>query len=97
MRLANSSRSVQLSVMHTSIRNHGRTLALLSLLTVTTHAQSLPEIVAHRGYSAKAPENTLAAFNLAWESGADACELDLRLTAGDVTSQNSYTTTIAEP
>jgi glycerophosphoryl diester phosphodiesterase len=38
------------------------------------------EIIAHRGYSAKAPENTVAAFNLAWESGADACELDLYLT-----------------
>jgi glycerophosphoryl diester phosphodiesterase len=39
------------------------------------------EIIAHRGYSAKAPENTLAAFELAWKSGADACELDIHLTA----------------
>lgn len=38
------------------------------------------EIVAHRGYSTKAPENTLAAFHLAWESGADACENDIYLT-----------------
>ena len=41
---------------------------------------SATEIVAHRGYSSKAPENTLAAFKLAWEAGADACELDLYLT-----------------
>lgn len=39
------------------------------------------EIVAHRGFSARAPENTLEAFELAWKSGADACELDIHLTA----------------
>jgi glycerophosphoryl diester phosphodiesterase len=39
------------------------------------------EIVAHRGFSARAPENTLSAFRLAWESGTNACELDLHLTA----------------
>jgi glycerophosphoryl diester phosphodiesterase len=38
------------------------------------------EIIAHRGFSARAPENTVAAFKLAWEQGADACELDLYLT-----------------
>ncbi|MET0262885.1 MAG: glycerophosphodiester phosphodiesterase family protein [Rariglobus sp.] len=39
------------------------------------------EIVAHRGASQLAPENTLAAFKLAWEQGADACEMDLRLSS----------------
>ncbi len=39
------------------------------------------EIIAHRGFSAKAPENTVEAFELAWKSGADACELDIHLTA----------------
>ena len=39
-----------------------------------------PWIVAHRGASADAPENTLAAVRLAWEQGADAVEVDLRLT-----------------
>ena len=39
------------------------------------------EIIAHRGFSAKAPENTIEAFELAWKSGADACELDIHLTA----------------
>ncbi len=38
-------------------------------------------IVAHRGASAYAPENTLPAFQLAWEMGADAIEGDFRLTA----------------
>lgn len=37
--------------------------------------------VAHRGESYLAPENTLAAFNLAWKKGAaSAVELDIRLT-----------------
>jgi glycerophosphoryl diester phosphodiesterase len=37
-------------------------------------------IIAHRGASAYAPENTLPAFELAVEQGADAFELDVRLT-----------------
>lgn len=40
-----------------------------------------PLIFAHRGASAYAPENTLAAFNLALEQGADGIELDAKLTA----------------
>ena len=39
-----------------------------------------PLIVAHRGSSAAAPENTLAAFQRAVEDGADAVELDVRMT-----------------
>jgi glycerophosphoryl diester phosphodiesterase len=35
------------------------------------------EIIAHRGYSAKAPENTICAFELALEAGATALEFDL--------------------
>jgi glycerophosphoryl diester phosphodiesterase len=38
-------------------------------------------IVAHRGASAQAPENTMEAFRLAVEAGADAIELDVHLTA----------------
>ena len=41
----------------------------------------LPVIFAHRGASRFAPENTLAAFNLAVIQGADAIELDAKLTA----------------
>ena len=40
------------------------------------------EIIAHRGFSARAPENTIAALTLALEEGATAVEFDLR-TAGD--------------
>lgn len=41
----------------------------------------MPPIVAHRGASVAAPENTIPAFELAWERGADAIELDCHLTA----------------
>ena len=40
-----------------------------------------PMVMAHRGASLRAPENTLAAFLLAAQLGADAIELDVRLTA----------------
>jgi len=39
----------------------------------------MPEIIAHRGESHLAPENTLAAVNLAWENAADAVECDIHL------------------
>lgn len=39
-----------------------------------------PEIIAHRGASHDAPENTVASMKLAWEQGADAGELDVFLT-----------------
>ena len=38
-------------------------------------------VIAHRGASAEAPENTLPAFEAAVQRGADAVELDVRLTA----------------
>ena len=42
---------------------------------------SQPIIFAHRGASAHAPENTLAAFELALVQSADAIELDVKLSA----------------
>ncbi len=41
-------------------------------------------IIAHRGASRAAPENTLVAFALALEQGADALEFDVRVTADGV-------------
>ncbi len=42
---------------------------------------SAPLVIAHRGASMYAPENTIAAFELAIEMGAEAVELDAMLTA----------------
>jgi glycerophosphoryl diester phosphodiesterase len=41
-------------------------------------------VIAHRGASGAAPENSLAAFEIAVRQGADAFELDVRLTADGV-------------
>ncbi len=50
---------------------------LMLLCSTVTQGQF---IVAHRGASHEAPENTLASFKLAWEEGADAIEGDFYLT-----------------
>lgn len=42
---------------------------------------SATEIVAHRGASHTAPENTLASINLAWKQNSDAVEIDIQITA----------------
>ncbi|MFB6257528.1 MAG: glycerophosphodiester phosphodiesterase family protein [Flavobacteriales bacterium] len=42
-----------------------------------------PLVVAHRGASAAAPENTIPAVEKAWELGADAVEVDVRVTKDD--------------
>ena len=45
---------------------------------------SRTQVTAHRGFSRKAPENTLPAFEAAMDCGADYIELDVQLTADDV-------------
>ncbi|RYO83122.1 hypothetical protein DL766_004456 [Monosporascus sp. MC13-8B] len=44
----------------------------------------LPQAIAHRGYSAVAPENTIEAFRRAVKAGAHALETDLRLSRDGV-------------
>ncbi|WP_255371675.1 glycerophosphodiester phosphodiesterase family protein [Cellulosimicrobium sp. CUA-896] len=54
------------------------------MTTVDTSAArrpGTPLVVAHRGNSAVAPQNTLAAFEAAWRGGAGSIELDVQLTA----------------
>jgi len=47
-------------------------------------ADMVPYIWAHRGASSRAPENTMAAFELGVESGADGIELDVHLSRDGV-------------
>ena len=56
-----------------------------------------PLIISHRGESSEAPENTLSAINLAWESGADGVEIDVHLTKDNqiVVIHNSRTKLIS--
>lgn len=44
----------------------------------------LPQAIAHRGYMAKHPENTMASLRGAVEAGADALETDIHLTKDGV-------------
>jgi glycerophosphoryl diester phosphodiesterase len=44
----------------------------------------LPQAIAHRGFKAKYPENTMKAFQAAVEVGANAVETDIHLTKDGV-------------
>lgn len=57
------------------------------------------EIIAHRGASHDAPENSLTAMKLGWEQGADAVELDLWLSRDGklVVFHDADTKRFAEP
>jgi glycerophosphoryl diester phosphodiesterase len=54
------------------------------MLSPNLDRQMWPAVVAHRGASARYPENTLPSFAGALEAGADLVELDVRLTADGV-------------
>ena len=62
-------------------------------------AAAMPAIVAHRGASQEAPENTIASFELAWEQGADAIEGDFFLTSDGhiVCTHDAYTGRFNKP
>jgi glycerophosphoryl diester phosphodiesterase len=67
------------------------TIILLPFIATLTAGE--PLIVAHRGASHDAPENTLPAFKLAWERGADAIEGDFHLTTdGRIVCIHDYDT-----
>ncbi len=50
---------------------------------MTHPAISVPTLIAHRGYSAAAPENTLTAVRAAQQAGATWVELDVQLLKDD--------------
>lgn len=57
-----------------------RCLGLLLATATLAAPANAQQIIAHRGASADAPENTIAAARLAWEQGADGLEGDFQLT-----------------
>ncbi len=54
------------------------------LIPFSGHSPDSARIIAHRGDSAHAPENTIPAFLSAIQSGADSIEMDIRCTRDDV-------------
>jgi len=68
-------------------------LTFLIVLGVQPMLTAVPEIIAHRGASHFAPENTLASFKLAWEKKADGIEGDFYLTKdGEIVCMHDSTT-----
>jgi glycerophosphoryl diester phosphodiesterase len=55
--------------------------ALITAFAAPAGTAAAQTLVAERGESEDAPENTLSAFRLAWERGADAVFADLRLSS----------------
>lgn len=62
-------------------------------VVVADSPMTRPRIVAHRGASEDAPENTLSAFKRAWELGVECAELDVHVTKdGEVVVMHDATT-----
>lgn len=59
-------------------------IAMMSISPVFSAEPAKPVLIAHRGLHVEAPENTLPAFHLAWENGADGIEGDFYLTKDGV-------------
>lgn len=60
---------------------------VLETMNIIKHRKMYPNYVlvaAHRGYWAEYPENSLGAYRMAVELGADMVEIDIRLTQDDV-------------
>jgi len=56
---------------------------LLNLVFYFSYSQNNPLIIAHRGATSLAPENTMASFILAIEMGVDFIELDVQESLDD--------------
>ena len=66
---------------------------LMAILLLPTREASGVEIIAHRGASYDAPENTLASVKLGWQQNADAVEIDIQRTSdGKIVLMHDKTT-----
>lgn len=61
------------------LTNFKRAVSLLLILWAVQNQLPAVEIIAHRGASFDAPENSLTSMKLAWEQGADSIETDVWL------------------
>lgn len=52
-----------------------------AILTNMQPADQKFAIIAHRGFSSRAPENTIGSFDLAWKAGFPSMEMDVQLTS----------------
>jgi glycerophosphoryl diester phosphodiesterase len=68
---------------HNMKNNHLFLLALLLVVASVVQLSASTKIIAHRGASSVAPQNTLAAFQKAADFNADYFELDVQLSADD--------------
>ena len=59
-------------------------LATWTFARKTKGGEKMPQIIAHRGYKAEHPENTMGAFEGAVKVGAHALETDLHISKDDV-------------
>lgn len=57
---------------------------MISKQFLTSKNNNLPIIIAHRGFSEIAPENTIASFKKAIEEKVDMIEFDVRLSSDDI-------------
>lgn len=75
---------IKMGIIMKTIRASTLFLLLIAFAELPAMSQTAtapnPLIIAHRGSSAQAPENTLPAFQLAWAQGADGIEADFLLT-----------------
>lgn len=61
-----------------------RPLPSWTMAKKTSSGARMPQTIAHRGYKANFPENTMGAFKGAAEAGTHAIETDIHLTKDDV-------------
>ena len=73
----------QMNTPRMSANDSSRLIGSVRVETSPLHGRKRPYVMAHRGASDAATENSLTAFRIAIESGADVIETDLRMTADD--------------
>ncbi|RYD40506.1 MAG: glycerophosphodiester phosphodiesterase, partial [Verrucomicrobiaceae bacterium] len=67
--------------------------SLILAMLLPMSLQAAPLVIAHRGASADAPENTLSSIREAWKQQADGAEFDIRLTKdGKIILMHDHTT-----